>query len=133
MQKDKEKTGTLGKLVVGMGGLVIGLPVAIGLGSVLLLLSLWMTLFIVFGATESGLTPILTTIAAVCVAMLFILVRATLKYSGGIRALFQRLRGIQEEQARIERLMQKQDSEISDDTILVDAQDNDNIKKHSQH
>jgi hypothetical protein len=113
MQKDKAKTATVNKLAVHVGGLVVGLPLAIGLGG-MLMLTVFSLLIILGAGLVSGLTTILTVIIGVCVAMLFILVQATLKFSGGIRALFQRLRGIQQEQARIERLMQKDDSQISD-------------------
>jgi hypothetical protein len=123
MQKDKEKTGTVSKLVVRVGGLVIGLPVAIGLGG-MLMLTIYTLLGILGAGIASELTSILAAIVALCVAMLFILVRATLKYSGGIQALFQRLRGIQAEQARIERVMQKDEVQDTDD-ILLHAQGDD--------
>ena len=113
MQKDKAKTATVNTLALRVGGLVIGLPVAIGLGG-MLILTVFSLLLILGAGLVSGLTPILTIIIGICVVTLFMLIRATLKYSGGIRALLQRLRGIQEEQARVERLVQKDNAQLSD-------------------
>lgn len=106
MEKDKNKVATVDKLLVQVGGLVITLPIAVMLGGTLIVLS-YILSTLLFNALDvaAGLLPFVITIIGICLLTFFGLARATLKYTGGIGNLVNRLRGIQQEQARVERLM----------------------------
>ena len=106
MEKDKNKVATVDKLLVRVGGLVITLPIAVMLGGTLIVLSYIMsTLLFNTPDIPASVLPFLISIIGICLFTLFGLARATLKYTGGIGNLVNRLRGIQQEQARVERLM----------------------------
>jgi len=110
MPREKDKHDITSKFVIRTGGLLIGLPASIILGSFLAFISLMLVVLIVFGTEAAGvpsqINPILVSVLALCLYTLWMILRANLRYSGGIYALWRRIRGIQEEQARINRLVE---------------------------
>lgn len=109
----KEKSTTGMRLVIRSGGFALTLPVAIVLMILLALLNVSMgtiifgTIFDI-GGVQAVIMPVLFFVVAVfALGMLtfFGLIAAMIRYLGGIHHLWQRLRGIREEQERIDRLM----------------------------
>ena len=123
---DKEKKATGNKFLIRTGGLALSLPVVIVLAGSLLFLNFLMAIIILGGLLnlEPVIEPYigyLTVFLILGLMTMFVLFRNVIRYTGGIRQLWQRLRGIQEERARVERLMEKQNT--VDEIDLLDADD----------
>lgn len=131
MEKDKNKVVTAGTLIYRIGGLVITLPIAITLG--LYLIGMIVVLPVqLFNSPDipANLFPFLIAIAGICLFMFRALLRATFKYTDGIGNLASRLRGIQEEQARVERLMTPENQQTSDEVaVWLDDESQQHMKK----
>jgi hypothetical protein len=119
MEKDKNEVATTNKLRVRVGGLFITLPIAIILGGMLIILSIILSEQ-TFPPTETPSNYLLPPLAfmGICLFMFFALIRATLKYTDGVDKLANRLREIQQEQARVERLMTPENQQANDDVAI---------------
>jgi len=123
---EKMKKSTGGKLLMRSGGLALSLPIVIFLGGILLLLNSLLAVIILgglagFSAVVQPYLGILSLILILGLATMFVLFRGVVNYTGGIGKLWGRLRGIQEERERVERLMEQQN--VVDDEILYDDDD----------
>ena len=116
MSPDKEKAGTERKLLVHGVGLLFSMPVVFVLDTLLVVLIIVLGVIIFFGSPESGVpsefVPILLAIWGLAIFAFFALTYGFFRYGRGIGSLFHRLRGIRDEQARVERLVQGQVSAI---------------------
>lgn len=122
---DKEKQATGSKFLIRTGGLALSLPVVIVLAVSLLFLNFLMASIILGGLLnlEPVIEPYigyLTVFLILGLMTMFVLFRNVMRYTGGIRQLWQRLRGIQKEQARVERLMEKQNIVDEADVLYAD-------------
>lgn len=131
-QKMKKSTG--GKLLMRSGGLALSLPIVIGLGGILLLVNSLLAVVILGGL--AGLSTVvqpylwlLSFILLAGVLTMFVLLRGVVRYTGGIGQLWGRLRGIQEERARVERLMEQQKQDVAED-VMLDTDDSQQQKYH---
>jgi hypothetical protein len=111
--------------------LALSVPVVIVLVVSLLVLNFVMAVIILGGLLnlEPVIQPyigLLTVFLLLGLATMFVLFRSVIRYSGGIHKLWQRLRGIQEEQARVERLMEKQN--VVDEVDVLDADDEEGLE-----
>lgn len=117
MMADKEKQATSNTFLIRSGGLALSLPIVIVLAVLLMLLNVMMGSILFLTLISDG-TGIFADIGAVsgALSLTFLLSMATmigliysvLRYTGGIRKLWGRLRGIQEERERVERLMERE-------------------------
>ena len=130
---EKLKKSTGGKLLMRSGGLALSVPIVIFLGGVLLLINSLLVAIILGGLASSSAVVhpyigILTFILVLSSATMFVLFRGVIRYMGGIGKLWNRLRGIQEERERVERLVEQQAT--SDDEILYAEDDNQSNVKY---
>ena len=124
----KLKKSTGGKLLVRSGGLVLSLPIVLFFGGILLLVNSLLAVIILGGL--AGLSTVvqpylglLSLILLLGVFTMIVLFRGVVRYTGGIGKLWGRLRGIQEERARVERLMEQQHQGTDETLELVDLND----------
>ncbi len=110
---NKEKTRTGIRLLARTGGFALTLPLALILALLLALLNIAMgtiifgTIFDI-GGTQAIILPVLFFVVAIfALGMVTFLglIAAMIRYVGGIHQLWDRLRGIRQEQERIDRLM----------------------------
>ncbi len=111
------------------GGFALSLPIVITLGSVLMLLNSLMALIIIGGLLtgDAIIAPyigVLAIILALGVWSQLLLFRGVFKYTGGIGKLWSRLRGIQDEQARINQLIDN-NKQTHDDDMMLDYESED--------
>lgn len=131
---DKLKKSTGGKLLLRSGGLALSLPLVIGLGGILILVNLMLTVLIVGGLLtgDAVVTPYiswLTLFLVLGLGTMVVLIRSVFRYTGGIGKLWSRLQGIHEERERVDRLIDKQTT--TDDThFLHDLDDQQQQTKH---
>lgn len=134
----KEKTATTTRLAIRGGGLMFSFPILLALLLILTVLNIVMGTVIfgaLFGIGGAGtvVAPVLPALLGVFILSMFaffVLIRATVRYVGGIGMLWNRLRGIQEENKRIDRLIDhsvnaetKSDSgDINDDAETTQKQ-----------
>lgn len=133
MMTQKMKKSTGGKLLMRSGGLALSLPIVIGLGGILLLVNSLLAVVILGGL--AGLSTVvqpylwlLSLILLAGVLTMFVLLRGVVRYTGGIGQLWGRLRGIQEERARVERLMEQHEQPETD--VIVDDSEHQNSAKY---
>ena len=113
---DKEKVAASSTFLIRTGGLALSLPLVLGLSFMLMLLSLLLAVVIMGGLLNLGdvggvvspYIPWLSLFLAISIGTIIVLFRSVIRYTGGINQLWKRLRGIQEERTRVERLMEKQ-------------------------
>lgn len=133
---EKMKKSTSGKLLVRSGGLALSLPIVFLLGGILLLVNVLMTVILIgaLGGLEPALQPYIWILFATWMlglAGMFGLFYGVARYTGGMRQLWLRLRGIQEERARVERLMEQQQRDVVEDVMLdTDTDDSQQQKYH---
>jgi hypothetical protein len=131
MGKDKNKVATAGTLIYRIGGLMVALPIAIVLGTLLFGMIVVLPIKIFNSPdTYANLLPFLIAIIVLCFFLFRALIRATFKYTDNIGDLATRLHGIHQEQARVERLMtpDKQPDNLEVETWLDDEAQQ--MKKH---
>lgn len=121
---DKMKKSTGGKLLIRSGGLALSLPIVLLLGGILMMINSLLTVIII-GGLITGHTVVvpyvgwLAIFLALGVWTMLVLFRAVFRYTGGIGKLWGRMRGIQEERERVERLMEQQNSSEELDVDIV--------------
>lgn len=134
----KEKTATTTRLAVRSGGLMISFPILLALLLILTGLNVVMGTVIfgaLFGIGGAGtvVAPVLPALIGVFILSMFaflVLIRATVRYVGSIGMLYNRRRGIQEENKRIDRLIdhsintetKSDSSDIDDDAEATQKQ-----------
>ena len=135
---DKEKQATGNKFLIRSGGLALSLPIVMALAFMLMLLSVLLAVIIMgglfnlgdVGGVVSPYIPWLSLFLAISIGTIIVLFRSVFRYTGGIRKLWKRLRGIQEEQARVERLMERE--KPIDDVDMLDLDDEQGQKKYTE-
>ena len=135
---DKEKVATGGTLLIRSGGLALSLPLVMGLSFMLILLSVLLAVIIMGGLLNLGdvggvvspYIPWLSLFLAISIGTIIVLFRSVIRYTGGINQLWKRLRGIQEERERVERLMEKRTTSDDVDMLALNMDDEQGKEKH---
>jgi|GEM_PF-2486155 len=136
---NKEKITTGNKFLIRSGGLALSLPVVIALSLILLFLSFLLAVVIMGGLLNLGdvggvvspYIPWLSLFLVLSLGTIVFLFRGVIRYTGGINQLWKRLRGIQEERARVERLMEKQI--VGEDVEILDLANESQEAKTSKY